>query len=115
MTIMDAAVSWEANLNGNGELPYALLLELTVKDQEVIRELWQRPEGRERDEYALAALRLGILTLRQARGVIDSQELKLAGDRLLADVREALTQHQTHLKGTLCGTLQEYFDPKSGR
>ncbi len=112
---MNATLALEARGVGNGELPYSMLLELTIKDQEVIRELWHRSEGQEREEYALAALRLGVLTLRQARGVIDSQELKVAGDRLLADVRESLTQHQTHLKNTLSGTLQEYFDPKSGR
>ena len=53
-------------------IPYSLLLELVVTDPEVITELWAKPEGRERDEYALGALRLGILALRQARGQIDA-------------------------------------------
>ncbi len=113
---MDGTATLEAEINasGNGNLPYALPLELNVTDQEVIRELCAQPEGRERDEYALAALRLGVLTLRQARGVIDSQELKLAGERLLADVRTALSEHHTNVRGTLSATLQNYFDPASG-
>jgi hypothetical protein len=52
-------------------VPYSFVLELVVNDPEVISELWAKPEGRERDEYALGALRLGILALRQVRGQID--------------------------------------------
>jgi hypothetical protein len=111
---MDVTAALESEVNGNGSLPYSLLLELNVSDQEIIRELCAQAEGRERDEYALAALRLGVLTLRQARGVIDSQELKLAGERLLADVRAALSDHHTSVRGTLSATLQNYFDPTSG-
>jgi hypothetical protein len=48
-------------------IPYSFLLELVVADPEVITELWAKQEGRERDEYALGALRLGILARRQAR------------------------------------------------
>jgi hypothetical protein len=33
-------------------------------------------EGRERDEYALAALRIGLLSLRHARGQIDAEAVK---------------------------------------
>jgi hypothetical protein len=53
-------------------IPYSFLLELIVTDPEVISELWAKREGRERDEYALGALRLGILALRQPRGQLDA-------------------------------------------
>lgn len=53
-------------------IPYSLPLELVVSDPEVITELWAKREGRERDEYALGALRLGMLALRQLRGQIDA-------------------------------------------
>ena len=49
-------------------LPFSLPLELTVTDPEVISELFAKQEGRERDEYAPGALRLGVLALRQAPG-----------------------------------------------
>lgn len=96
-------------------IPYALPLELTVKDPEVIAELWARAEGEERDDYALAALRLGVLALRQARGQLDADTLRREGDRLLGDVQQHLVQHRTHLDQALSGVLKEYFDPQSGR
>jgi hypothetical protein len=50
-------------------------LELVVTDAEVTRELSLRPEGRDRDEYARQALRLGVLALRQAAGALDAQTI----------------------------------------
>jgi hypothetical protein len=96
-------------------LPYSLPLELTVTDPEVIAELSAKQEGRERDKYALGALRLGVLALRQARGQIDANTLRHEGERLLGDVQVALSEHRTHLDRTLVGTLKDYFDPESGR
>ncbi len=96
-------------------LPFSLPLELTVNDPEVIAELWAKQEGHERDEYALGALRLGVLALRQARGQIDANTLKREGDHLLGSVQLALSEHRTNLDRTLVGTLKDYFDPKDGR
>ena len=96
-------------------LPFSLPVEVTVTDPEVIAELLIRAEGRERDEYSLAALRLGILAFKQARGQIDANTLKHEGERLLGDVQLALADYRSHLDRTLVGTLKEYFDPESGR
>jgi hypothetical protein len=109
-----------AALAGNGstrteELPYSLPLELTVTDAELIAELCQRAEGQEREQFALSALRLGILALKQARGQVDAQSLKREGERLFAEVSQALTAHRTHLDHTLSETLRNYFDPTNGR
>jgi hypothetical protein len=111
---MDAAATLEADLNGNEYLD-SLPLELAVTDQEVIRELCQQAEGRERDDYALSALRLGVLALKQARGQVDAQALKREGELLLKDVSQALNEHRAHLDSTLSKALKEYFDPTSGR
>ena len=48
-------------------------LTLVVTDYESVAELLQKTEGRERDEYALASLRIGILALKHARGQIDGR------------------------------------------
>lgn len=96
-------------------IPYSLSLELTITDPEVISEIHAKQEGRERDEYALGALRLGVLALKQARGQIDANTLRHEGERLLGDVQVALSEHRTHLDRTLVGTLKDYFDPESGR
>ncbi len=75
-------------------IPYSFLLELIITDPEVISELWAKPEGRERDEYALGALRLGILALRQARGQIDvgADALSREDERQFDDVQPALAE-----------------------
>ena len=102
--------------NGRSEqLPFSLLIELTVTDAEVIAELWQRPEGRPRDDYALIALRLGVLALKHARGQVDGQALKQEGELLLSGVEGALKAHRGYLDDTLNRTLKDYFDPANGR
>src|ERR1035441_3875223 len=52
----------------------SVLLTLVVSDHESVAELLQKTEGRERDEYALTSLRIGILALKHARGQIDAAE-----------------------------------------
>jgi hypothetical protein len=96
-------------------IPYPVQLELTVTDPEVVPRLRARREGRQRDDYALGALRLGVLALCQASGQIDANALKHEGERLLGDVQLALSEHRAHLDRTLVGTLKDYFDPESGR
>ncbi len=112
---MNATVPESQVVNGNGDLPYSLLLELTVSDPEVIAEICLKCEGRERDDYVLSALRLGVLALKQARGQVDAQALKREGELLFKDVAQALSDHRTHLDRTLGETLKNYFDPTSGR
>lgn len=92
-----------------------MILELLVSDPDSLRELLQKGEGRERDEYALAALRIGLLSLRHARGQIDAEAVKHEGKRLLADLKHALEQSRTEIHGDLASALKEYFDPASGR
>ena len=43
-------------------------LRLEVTDAEVLAELRSRGEGDERDQFALAALRIGVLAMRSAAG-----------------------------------------------
>jgi hypothetical protein len=98
----------------DGERLSHLTLRLEVSDPEVVAELRRFPEGETRDRQALAALRLGILALRAASGEVDATSIKQAGDRLVAQVREALTAHAADLRGSVSSTLQQYFDPSTG-
>jgi len=99
----------------DGENLKPIILELLVSDPDSLRELLQKVEGRERDEYALAALRIGLLSLRHARGQIDAEAVKHEGERLLADLKHALEQSRSEIQGDLTSALKEYFDPASGR
>jgi hypothetical protein len=95
--------------------PQSVSLELIVSDHDCVAELFQKSEGRERDEYALTALRIGLLALRHARGQIDAEAVRREGEMLLGDLQHALQQSRTEMQNDLTSTLKEYFDPKSGR
>ncbi|MHC4840847.1 MAG: hypothetical protein ACYTDT_07760 [Planctomycetota bacterium] len=90
-----------------------LKLSLDVTDPDVVRELSSR-DGPERDQYALTALRVGVLALRAAGGVVDAEKLKSEGERLIHEVEKRLTDHSNQLDKELEGELKRYFDPESG-
>jgi hypothetical protein len=95
--------------------PQSVILELRVSDHDSVLELFQKTEGRERDEYALIALRIGLLSLKHARGQIDVDAVRHEGEKLLRDLNHALEQSRSEIHTSLTTTLKEYFDPKSGR
>ena len=98
-----------------GELGDALELVLEVRDPEVLAELQLREGERERQAFALAALRVGTLALRTARGQVDGATVRGEVDRMLTSLDEGLARHREGLQLSLAGTLREYFDPASGR
>lgn len=95
--------------------PQSVVLELRVSDYDSVVELLQKSEGRERAEYALIALRIGLLSLKHARGQIDADLVRHEGERLLLDLNHTLEQSRSEIHTSLTTTLKEYFDPKSGR
>jgi hypothetical protein len=74
-----------------------------------------RTGGRDRDEYALTALRIGLLSLKHARGQVDSEAVRREAERLLGDLGHALALHKAELNQTLASSLKEYFDPATGK
>jgi hypothetical protein len=105
----------ELNESPSESLPYSLLLELTVSDAEVIAALWDYPDGAAREEFALRALRIGVLALKQAQGQIDAGAVRHEGERLLQNVGGVLDRHAQLLHERMTAQLKEYFDPQSGR
>ncbi|REJ87780.1 MAG: hypothetical protein DWQ34_24360 [Planctomycetota bacterium] len=96
-------------------LPFSLPLELTVRDTEVIAALWEYADGDAREEFALRALRIGVLALQQAQGQIDAGAVRQEGERLLKNVEGALEKHQQLLNERMTSQLKDYFDPQNGR
>lgn len=90
-------------------------LDLLVDDATVVPELLAHPAGAERDQYALTALRIGVLALKQAQGRLDADVIRGESDRLLAVLEDRLGSHQRTVQEQVAGTLREYFDPTSGR
>jgi hypothetical protein len=92
----------------------ALTLLLEVTDRECLAELLQR-SGAEQTEYALCALRIGILALRTARGQLDADVIQRETDHLLTSLQTELGHHTTTVQQLLNGALDQYFHPESGR
>jgi hypothetical protein len=100
---------------GTEDLPLPLPLEFVVQDADTISELVSYPEGEERERFALDALRIGVLALRQARGQWNADQVRHESDRLLDLLRNRLDDHSNQVHDRLTGILKEYFDPEGGR
>ena len=61
----------------------SLNLELKITDAEVITALSAHTPGREQRDFALTALRIGVLALRQAQGLVDADTVKHEGETVL--------------------------------
>jgi hypothetical protein len=96
-------------------LPFGLPLELLVEDRDVIQELEKFPEGPERDEFALEALKIGVLALRRASTALDGEFIQRETTRLLDTLRRQLDDHARAAQERLNLSLKEYFDPQDGR
>ena len=90
-------------------------LPLRVRDREVIDELRALTDPRERAEFALAALRIGVLSLRTVRGQIDVRSVRDEVERMLLELRAGLDDHRNRVGQDVTAVLREYFDPKDGR
>jgi hypothetical protein len=92
-----------------------LTLQLRVTDRDCLTELLRYPAGATRDEAALAALRIGVLALRQASGQVDGELIQRETQRMLTGMETQLVTHAKQVQERLEGALKEYFDPTSGR
>lgn len=90
-------------------------LELEITDPESAAALISYPAGRQRDEFARQALRIGILSLRQAQGAVDGEKIRNEGERILGELASRLSHFQETTESSLTSTLKEYFDPQDGR
>ncbi len=97
------------------EIPFSLALELIVRDPDTIAELCTHAEGDPREQFALSALRIGVLALRQARGQVDSEQIRRESERMLLGLQSQLGEHGELVHERMTGMLKEYFDPESGR
>lgn len=94
--------------------PAYLLLQLKVTDPEVAAALRAYPEGEPRSQFALGALRLGVLALRAAVGQIDTGEIRNAGQKLMSDLNSLLAERSGELRNEITSALKLYFDPQTG-
>lgn len=91
-----------------------LYLHLAITDPEVLAAVAEIPNGPSRTEFVEQCLKVGVLSLRAARGVVDGGEIRAAGDHLIGQLTERLTGYRTLLEENLANSLSHYFDPGSG-
>ncbi len=99
----------------DGDLPIQLPLELLIDDPEIIRALVEYPEGESRSEYAIEALKIGVLALRHVGGQVSADTFRREGDRLIEGLQKTFEQHKGAVQSQIEAKLKEYFDPKDGR
>lgn len=88
-------------------------LQLSISDPDVVAELMRVSED-ERPKLALAAMRVGVLAMRNARGTIDVTAIRDEGRALMERLDQAVKAHQQDLENRLGHTLDKYLDPKQG-
>lgn len=91
-----------------------LYVHLAISDPEVIVAASEYPEGRSRTDFIQTALKIGVLSLRAARGVVDGDAIRKEGDVLLSQLNERLNGWRTNMEQNLTNSLSHYFDPKQG-
>ncbi|HMO79565.1 MAG TPA: hypothetical protein PKD24_02120 [Pyrinomonadaceae bacterium] len=111
-TVVDFEINSAVSMR---EAPASIFLELNVTDPDSVKEVEVRTAGRERDEYALGALRIGLLSLKHARGQVDADAVRREGDRILDDMGSTLESYRTQLTEGVTNVLKDYFDPTNGR
>jgi hypothetical protein len=90
-------------------------LRLQIRDREVIEELLAIADPRGRSDFAVAALRIGVLSLRTARGQVDVRAVRDEVERMLFELHKGLDEHRDRVGHDVTSVLREYFDPKDGR
>lgn len=100
-----------ASLNGAGVME----LILPISDPELRETLAEYADEGERRDFAISALKIGAIALRQARGRIDAERVRQEGERIIENVESALTRHQTSVADKINASLAHYFDPSGGQ
>ena len=109
--VTNGSTSKSAVLNGTG----ALELNLHVSDSETYEALSEYEDERERNDFAVSALRIGVIALLQAQGRIDADRVRQEGERFISKLSYDLSTHQKEVTSQINSALKEYFDPESGR
>jgi hypothetical protein len=106
-------------LQGGADLDRAVVHEplyfhLSVNDPEVIAAVSEFPQGAQRTEFLNTCIRIGVMAIRSARGVIDGDAIHRASDNLIANLKLTLQEHGEGVNRDVAGTLRNYFHPESG-
>lgn len=109
MSEPETPVARKEHRRNAAEAGQVLSLTLDITDPEVVGELQRYESATERNRYALTALRVGVLALKQAGVHVDTEKLRNEGERLVELVEHRLESHANSLDKTLQTELAKYF------
>jgi hypothetical protein len=95
--------------------PEPLYVNLVISDPEVLLAASEYPDGRARTDFLLTALKIGVLSLRAARGVVDGDAVRKEGEHLISQLTERLEGWRSLLEQGVTSSLSHYFDPRQGK
>src|ERR1700685_22135 len=84
-------------------------LHLEVSAPDVLSELFKRA-AEERPSFALAALRVGVLSLRMAGGQVDAGAIREASAEMISKIGEAMTSRADNLTNARQQCLARYWE-----
>ena len=84
-----------------------MYLHLSVTDPETLAALAETPDGRERKELARTAIRIGLLSMKAARGTVDGTTIRHESERLLGTLDERLSKHRELMDEGVNGALSK--------
>ena len=107
--------------SGNGPHPPAphpngtgrIRLSMDITDPDLYAAIAKRQEPK-RSEFALAAMKVGVIAFRQAQGQVDAYQVRDAGERVIADMSAALERHRRETAQQVSDCIKQYFDPGNG-
>src|SRR5688500_17376546 len=90
------------------------IVTFAVSDPEVLLALSEQPEGSARSTFLATALKVGVLSLKAAKGTLDGDTLRREGDRVMDELGARLNTWRSKFEERVSGTLNHYFDPQQG-
>lgn len=90
------------------------LVTFAISDPEVLAALAEYPEGPARTAFIVTALKVGVLSLKVARGTIDADAVRKEGEWLVESLGTRLNGWREKFEERVSGSLARYFDPQQG-
>ncbi|MYE54208.1 MAG: hypothetical protein F4X34_03305, partial [Chloroflexi bacterium] len=82
-------------------------LHLHISDSNLLSELYAHQEGEERNDFAISAMKIGAIALRQAQGRIDADTVRHEGELFIQNMGNPLEKHQNEVAGQISNCLTE--------
>jgi hypothetical protein len=90
------------------------IVTFAVSDPEVLLALADYTDNSARTHFLTAALKVGVLSLKAAKGTLDGDTLRREGDRVMDELGSRLNVWRGKFQEQVAGTLHHYFDPQQG-